>query len=253
MLRFHSAMDGASIEHCFREAIDIATLKSILNPGIGVEFNFESTCLILFGPIGVGKTRFGHALASINGQYLYIQCSIFMTRCYDSVKTMQRVFEFALEKNVATIFFDDAQLLGEASTSETLVDTLLQQVNDWRISCPKVSVILTSYLPWNLCKTILLAFPSWMYFGLPSITKRARIFEETLTKHNHAIEDYMKLAEISEGFSAHEIVSAVKDAAWKPIRRLANESGLEPVKFDQMEPLPISSLDVEESVFFASE
>ena len=74
-----------------------------LLPLIGPDI-LQTAGRIFFGPIGVGMTFHGKALAFYDGNYMHVRCSNSGSRGLDSVELLLEMFRVATEKHLGAIF-----------------------------------------------------------------------------------------------------------------------------------------------------
>ena len=85
-----------------------------------------------------------------------------------------------------------------------------------------VFVLGATTKPWQLESIILKRFSQYVHIALPDLLERVTIFriEVAAMQHTLETEDFKKLGEATEGYSASDIHSVVQAAFIKPIRKV---------------------------------
>ena len=85
-----------------------------------------------------------------------------------------------------------------------------------------VLVLGASNVPWELDPAIRRRFEKRIYIPLPDVHARATMFKIRIgkTPNNLTEEDFIELAQASEGYSGSDISVIVKEALMMPLRRI---------------------------------
>jgi katanin p60 ATPase-containing subunit A1 len=106
-------------------------------------------------------------------------------------------------------------------------------------------------LPWEIDEALRRRLEKRVYIPLPDLNARAELFKISLkTVKVEADVDLMNLAELTEGYSGHDISNIARDASMMTLRRRIK--GMRPdeirnLKKDEVD-LPISMADFQEAI-----
>ena len=182
----------------------------------------------------------------------------------------------ARETKPAIIFIDEVDSLcgsrseGENETSRRIKTEFLVQMQGVGNDNDGILVLGASNVPWELDPAIRRRFEKRIYIPLPDIHARAAQFKIRLgkTPHNLAEEDFLDLAQGTEGYSGSDITVVVKEAMMMPVRKCqtatrfkqtvdgffiptfpSDQSGIDMTLF-QMDPTKLKAPDVTTEDFF---
>lgn len=164
---------------------------------------------LFFGPPGTGKTLAATLLGKSTGLEVYrIDLSMLVSKYIgETEKNLASIFVQAKHKNWI-LFFDEAEaVLGKQSQIGSLNDKhanyeiayLLQQIEDF----PGL-VILASNLKANIDETFARRFQSMIYFPMPALQQRLRLWQSLFERpiHNNKLKlaDDVNFKEIAEKY-----------------------------------------------------
>ena len=178
----------------------------------------------LYGPPGIGKTVAAHAIASalqlpmICVDYAEIESKY----VGETAKNLSALFRTAAEQNAA-IFFDEADaLLSKRVTNMTSAtdvsvnqtrSVLLTLLNQYR----GVILFATNFIQ-NFDAAFLRRIRYHVYFPLPDVTLRERLWRMYIPEEMPCRADFCELAEKFDGISSSDIANAVLTAAIRTAR-----------------------------------
>jgi vacuolar protein-sorting-associated protein 4 len=159
----------------------------------------------------------------------------------ESERLVKQLFTMARENKPAIIFIDEVDALcgprgeGESEASRRIKTELLVQMNGVGNDSTGVLVLGATNIPWQLDAAVRRRFERRIYIALPDVEARTRMFELNIgdvpcdcTPHDLKI-----LAEMTDGYSGHDIAVVVRDALMQPIRKIQQATHFKPVSDDQ--------------------
>jgi len=185
--------------------------------------------ILLYGPPGTGKSYLAKAVATESGSTFFNVTAADLVSKWlgEGEKLVRTLFELASEHSPAIIFIDEVDSMTSArndkasETSNRMLNQFLIEI-DGLSKSGNILVLGATNTPWALDPAMLRRFQKRVYIDLPDIQARKRIFEvhigntpNTLTK-----EDYLYLADQTEGFSGSDIANVVQDALMQPVRKV---------------------------------
>ena len=115
-----------------------------------------------------------------------------------------------------------------------------------------ILVLGASNVPWELDPAARRRFEKRIYIPLPDLYARKILFQNKLgkTPHNMSDEDFMELAEATEGYSGSDIAIVVKEAMMMPVRKCKAATKFKMTKDGMWEPTYPSDTDGVEMTIF---
>lgn len=185
--------------------------------------------VLLYGPPGTGKTMLAKALAKESGaNFLALSPSSLLSKWLGDTEQLARaVFSLARRVQPTIIFIDEIDgLFRERSSAEHEAHKNLKAefmqlwdglTTDDRFN--QVVVLGATNRPYDVDPAILRRMPRPFEVGLPNILERVEILKKVL-KEVELQEpfDYMKIAEITEGYSGSDLKELCRAAMMTPVR-----------------------------------
>ena len=175
---------------------------------------------LFYGPPGTGKTLTATLIGAELGVDVYrIDLSMVVSKYIgETEKNLANVFDQAQHKNWI-LFFDEADALFGKRTQTTSsndrhanqeISYLLQRVEDY----PGI-VILATNLKANIDDAFARRFQSLVYFSLPDVAMRQRLWENTLTGNTRNLAEGVDLAQLASDYelSGGSIANVVRYGA----------------------------------------
>ncbi len=226
--------DIADLERA-KEALMEAVIWPLKRPDLFKGSRRPWKGVLLFGPPGCGKTLLAKAVAnSVNATFFIVDSSVILSKWLgESEKIVKELFRMAREKQPAIIFIDEVDAIASArSVNEHdaihRVKTVLLAEMDGLYAKPdeRLLVIGATNMPELIDPAFRRRFEKRIYVPLPSFDARKEIFKIHLQGVNISDDiDFNKLAELTEGYTGHDIALLAREAIMRPIRELAR-SGL---------------------------
>ncbi|MEM0320859.1 MAG: CDC48 family AAA ATPase [Thermoprotei archaeon] len=197
--------------------------------------------ILLYGPPGTGKTLIARAVASESrANFITVTSSDLLSKWVgESVKALREVFRRAKQAAPCIIFFDEIEALAPVRSAEDnhvterLVSQLLTEL-DGLVKLNGVVVMAATNRP-ELVDPALLRpgrFDKILYVPLPDSSARSAILKLYVNKHTHDDDiDYLKLAQLTDGYSGADLKGVVDRAVQLAIREyveLKEKNGAEP-------------------------
>lgn len=193
---------------------------SLLSPPKGV---------LLYGPPGTGKTMLAKALAKESGaNFLALSPSSLLSKWLGDTEQLARaVFSLARRVQPTIIFIDEIDgLFRERSSVEHEAHKNLKAefmqlwdglMTDDRFN--QVVVLGATNRPYDVDPAILRRMPRPFEVGLPNLMERVEILSKVLEEVDIEIGfDYMKIAEVTVGYSGSDLKELCRAAMMAPVR-----------------------------------
>lgn len=219
-----AGLDGA------KEALKEAVILPVKFPQLFVGNRKPVSGILLYGPPGTGKSYLAKAVATeSNATFFSISSSDLVSKWMgESERLVKQLFTAAREAKPSVIFIDEVDALcgsrdeSASEASRRIITELLVQMNGVGQDQAGVLVLGATNIPWQLDAAVRRRFERRIYIPLPETTSRARMFEINVDQTPTTLqpEDYRQLAEMTEGYSGHDIAVVVKDALMQPVRKL---------------------------------
>ncbi|KAK9370567.1 P-loop containing nucleoside triphosphate hydrolase protein [Lipomyces kononenkoae] len=213
-----------------KEALKEAVILPIKFPHLFTGNRRPVSGILLYGPPGTGKSFLAKAVATeANSTFFSVSSSDLVSKWMgESERLVKQLFNMARENKPSVIFIDEVDALcgprgeGESEASRRIKTELLVQMNGVGNDSSGVLVLGATNIPWQLDAAIRRRFERRIYIALPEVEARTTMF--TLNVGSTPCEltqsDYRALADMTEGYSGHDIAVAVRDALMQPVRKV---------------------------------
>lgn len=185
--------------------------------------------ILLYGPPGTGKSYLAKAVATEanNSTFLSVSAADLVSKWQgESEKLVKTLFNLARKKAPSIIFIDEIDSVASAR-SDTENDATRRIKTEFLVQMQGVGqdndgvlVLGATNIPWGLDSAIRRRFERRILISLPEAEARSRIFKihmgDTVTKLTE--QDYQKLGQLAEGYSADDCKNVVRDGIMEPIR-----------------------------------
>ncbi|GAM20431.1 hypothetical protein SAMD00019534_036060 [Acytostelium subglobosum LB1] len=184
--------------------------------------------ILLYGPPGTGKSFLAKAVATeISSTFFSISPSSIMNKYQgESERMVKQLFDVARAKGNSVIFIDEVDSLcssrtdQESESSKRVKAEFLTQLEGVGNDTDGILILAATNFPWMLDIAIQRRFEKKIFIPHPDIHARAQMFQGHIERIPNSLssEDYLKLAQMTEGYSGSDIRNACKDANMQPIR-----------------------------------
>lgn len=213
-----------------KEALKEAVILPVKFPHLFKGKRKPVSGILLYGPPGTGKSYLAKAVATeANSTFFSVSSSDLVSKWMgESERLVKQLFSMAREQKPSIIFIDEVDALcgprgeGESEASRRIKTELLVQMNGVGNDADGVLVLGATNIPWQLDSAIRRRFERRIYIALPDPEARLEMFKLNIgeTPCTLTPQDYHTLANITEGYSGHDIAVVVKDALMQPIRKI---------------------------------
>lgn len=187
---------------CFLQNV---VLQSLVCEKMESVANFFTGGVLLYGPVGTGKTMLSHALALEREACFFNFC---MAKFYkDPAKVLRDCFESARSRAPSIILIDDIDLMcRESSACVQARAELCSQMDQVAAKNQHVIVLAASNCPWEIAESLVRRFEKRIFVPLPDLRARETIFEKEAKCTNLATDvNFRTLAGLTEGYSGSDI------------------------------------------------
>ncbi|CAG87974.2 DEHA2E09922p [Debaryomyces hansenii CBS767] len=221
--------DIAGLESA-KEALKEAVILPVKFPQLFTGNRKPTSGILLYGPPGTGKSYLAKAVATeAKSTFFSVSSSDLISKWMgESERLVKQLFTMARENKPSIIFIDEVDALcgprgeGESEASRRIKTELLVQMNGVGNDSNGVLVLGATNIPWQLDAAIRRRFERRIYIALPEAEARTRMFEINIgtVPCECSGQDYKMLADMTEGYSGHDIAVVVRDALMQPIRKI---------------------------------
>lgn len=221
--------DIAGLESA-KDALKEAVILPVKFPHLFTGKRKPISGILLYGPPGTGKSYLAKAVATeANSTFFSVSSSDLVSKWMgESERLVKQLFTMAREQKPSIIFIDEVDALcgprgeGESEASRRIKTELLVQMNGVGNDSSGVLVLGATNIPWQLDSAIRRRFERRIYIPLPDPEARLEMFKLNIgdTPNTLTSQDYQTLANITDGYSGHDIAVVVKDALMQPIRKI---------------------------------
>ncbi|PSK33804.1 vacuolar protein sorting-associated protein 4 [Candidozyma pseudohaemuli] len=230
-----------------KDALKEAVILPVKFPQLFTGNRKPTLGILLYGPPGTGKSYLAKAVATeANSTFFSVSSSDLVSKWMgESERLVKQLFSMARENKPSIIFIDEVDALcgprgeGESEALRRIKTELLVQMNGVGNDSQGVLVLGATNIPWQLDAAVRRRFERRIYIALPELEARKRMFElnigEVPCECNQ--QDLRVLAEMTDGYSGHDIAVVVRDALMQPIRKIQQATHFKPVEEDGLEKL----------------
>lgn len=228
-----AGLDGA------KEALKEAVILPVRFPQLFTGKRKPTSGILLYGPPGTGKSYLAKAVATeANSTFFSVSSSDLVSKWMgESERLVKQLFTMARENKPSIIFIDEVDALcgprgeGESEALRRIKTELLVQMNGVGNDSSGVLVLGATNIPWQLDAAIRRRFERRIYIALPELEARTRMFEINIgdVPCECTNQDLKILAEMTDGYSGHDIAVVVRDALMQPIRKIQQATHFKPV------------------------
>ncbi|CAB4376082.1 putative vacuolar sorting ATPase Vps4 [Rhizophagus irregularis] len=221
--------DVAGLETA-KEALKEAVILPIKFPQLFTGKRKPWSGILLYGPPGTGKSYLAKAVATeANSTFFSVSSSDLVSKWMgESERLVKNLFTMARENKPAIIFIDEVDSLcgqrgeGESEASRRIKTEFLVQMNGVGNDPSGVLVLGATNIPWQLDSAIRRRFEKRIYIPLPDFIARVELFKLNVGNTPCTLTDneFVRLAETTEGYSGSDIAVVVRDALMQPIRKV---------------------------------
>ena len=215
----------------------------------------KTLSVLLYGPVGTGKTQLAMAVAKEASECVFIQCKpsdLLAKYRGESPKSINLLFKMASDLGPSIIFMDECEsLLARRSSEEVdgrsdITSQFLQNLSAFR----NVSFLGATNLPWLIDRGYIRRFSVKYLVGLPTESQRAvmlkQIFGELFTVITD--EEFQDLAKLTDKLSGSDIATAFDCLKSELVEEGNKARHFRYCPFRRNKVVPCSEEDADESV-----
>jgi len=187
--------------------------------------------ILLYGPPGTGKSYLAKAVATEanNSTFFSVSSSDLVSKYVgESEKLVKNLFTMARERKPSIIFIDEVDSLAskrgdnEQDNTRRIKTEFLVQMQGVGKDTRGVLTLGATNCPWDLDPAIRRRFVKRIYIPLPEKEARQIMFKIHIGKTPNSLsdQDYIIMAQKTEGFSGSDISGVVQDALMEPVRTM---------------------------------
>lgn len=235
-----AGLDGA------KDALKEAVILPVKFPQLFTGNRKPTLGILLYGPPGTGKSFLAKAVATeANLTFFSVSSSDLVSKWMgESERLVKQLFTMARENKPAIIFIDEVDALcgprgeGELEASRRIKTELLVQMNGVGNDLNGVLVLGATNIPWQLDAAVRRRFERRIYIALPDCEARKRMFELNIgdVPCECSPQDLRVLADMTDGYSGHDIAVVVRDALMQPIRKIQQATHFKRVDGNRLTP-----------------
>ena len=214
--------------------------------------------ILLFGPPGTGKTLLAKAVASeMRTTFFNISAATIVSKWRgESEKLIKVLFDLARHYQPSTIFLDEIDSImsargeggDEHEGSRRMKTELLIQL-DGLTKNEGVFLLAASNIPWDLDPALLRRLEKRVMVSLPDKKGRETLLKIFIPQNMNKGIDYIKNAELLEGYSGSDIKLLCKEALMTRTRKAINVMEKDNKgKLYNINEFPVTKQDFEESL-----
>lgn len=227
-----------------KDALKEAVIMPVKFPQLFKGNRRPAAGILLYGPPGTGKSFLAKAVATeANSTFFSVSSSDLVSKWMgESERLIKQLFSLAREQRPSIIFIDEVDALcgprgeGESEASRRIKNELLVQMNGFTGDDEGgVLVLGATNIPWQLDAAMRRRFERKVYIPLPDLEARTVMFQLNVGETPCTLTpgEYRLLAEMTDGYSGHDVAVAVRDALMQPIRKIQAATHFKPVMVEE--------------------
>lgn len=228
-----------------KDALKEAVILPVKFPHLFTGNRRPTLGILLYGPPGTGKLYLAKAVAT-EAKLTFFSVSLLdlvSKWMGESERLVKQLFSMARENKPSIIFIDEVDALcgprgeGESEALRRIKTELLVQMNGVGNDPQGVLVLGATNIPWQLDAAVRRRFERRIYIALPDAEARKRMFELNIgsVPCECTPQDLRALADMTDGYSGHDIAVVVRDALMMPIRKIQQATHFKRVG-DKLQP-----------------
>ncbi|ODV95365.1 hypothetical protein PACTADRAFT_50099 [Pachysolen tannophilus NRRL Y-2460] len=213
-----------------KDALKEAVILPVKFPHLFTGKRKPTSGILLYGPPGTGKSYLAKAVATeANSTFFSVSSSDLVSKWMgESERLVKQLFNMARENKPSIIFIDEIDAICSArgeedsESSRRIKTEILIQMQGVGNDSSGVLVLGATNLPWNIDSAVRRRFEKRIYIPLPDVEARTDLFKLNIGNTPCKLEphDYKILAEMTQGYSGHDVAVSVRDALMQPIRKI---------------------------------
>ncbi|XP_013386414.1 vacuolar protein sorting-associated protein 4B-like [Lingula anatina] len=229
-------------QFCFNDVAGLEEAKQALREAIIMPVQFPQLFtggrkpwqrILLYGPPGTGKSRLAQAVSSeIRSNFYSVSSSDLISSWVgESEKLIKELFQHATsQEGRSVVFIDEIDSVCRKRSSHEEEHTrrvkteLLKQMEgaDSSGSSDRIFLLCATNCPWELDPAFLRRFQKRIYIPLPDVEARHALMRLHCQGNDVQLsdEDWLLLAQKTEGFSGSDLATLVNAALFEPVRDL---------------------------------